>query len=132
MCFRGWWISKLISKKLRFQGSHIKIKTNTEIPVQVDGEPWLQPPGDIVVLRSALKVNTIQISNFSSTHTIHFFGHEKLLEFFFQRHRWPQTKMYTNSNTIFGTVYSCSFTWLDPFCSESLLVIEQKSQAKCY
>ena len=39
------------------QGSHIKIKTNTEIPVQVDGEPWLQPPGDIVVLRSALKVN---------------------------------------------------------------------------
>lgn len=38
------------------QGSHIKIKTNTEIPVQVDGEPWLQPAGDIVVLRSALKV----------------------------------------------------------------------------
>ena len=41
---------------LMFQGSHIKIKTNTEIPVQVDGEPWLQPPGDIVVLKSALKV----------------------------------------------------------------------------
>ena len=28
----------------------------TELPVQVDGEPWLQPPGQVVVLRSALKV----------------------------------------------------------------------------
>ena len=44
------------------QGSHIKIKTNTEIPVQVDGEPWLQPAGDIVVLKSALKVTYNLIS----------------------------------------------------------------------
>ena len=44
-----------------FQGSHIKIKTNVEIPVQVDGEPWLQPPGDIVVLKSALKVRSYKI-----------------------------------------------------------------------
>ena len=43
------------------QGSHIKIKTNVEIPVQVDGEPWLQPPGDIVVLKSALRVRNIHI-----------------------------------------------------------------------
>ena len=28
------------------------------MPVQVDGEPWIQPPGDIVVLKSALKVRT--------------------------------------------------------------------------
>jgi hypothetical protein len=28
----------------------------TELPVHVDGEPWLQPPGQVVVLRSALKV----------------------------------------------------------------------------
>ena len=27
-----------------------------ELPVQVDGEPWLQPAGHVVVLRSALKV----------------------------------------------------------------------------
>jgi len=31
----------------------------TELPVQVDGEPWLQPPGQVVVLRSALKVITV-------------------------------------------------------------------------
>jgi diacylglycerol kinase (ATP) len=42
------------------QGSHIKIKTNTEMPVQVDGEPWLQPAGDIVVLRSALKATMLK------------------------------------------------------------------------
>jgi len=28
-----------------------------ELPVQVDGEPWLQPAGHVVVLRSALKVH---------------------------------------------------------------------------
>ena len=38
------------------QGSHIKIHMNSDVPVQVDGEPWIQPAGDIVVLRSALKV----------------------------------------------------------------------------
>lgn len=39
------------------QGSHIKIRMNSELPVQVDGEPWIQAPSDIVVLRSALKVS---------------------------------------------------------------------------
>ena len=29
---------------------------NTEIPVQVDGEPWLQAPCAITILKSALKV----------------------------------------------------------------------------
>ena len=28
----------------------------------------------------------------------------------FQRHKWPQTKMHTNSNIIFGHSFSCSFT----------------------
>ena len=29
---------------------------NAEIPVHVDGEPWLQPPCAITILKSALKV----------------------------------------------------------------------------
>ncbi|KAJ9586547.1 hypothetical protein L9F63_028409, partial [Diploptera punctata] len=37
------------------QGGHIKIHLNSDIPVQVDGEPWVQSPGDVVVLKSALK-----------------------------------------------------------------------------
>jgi diacylglycerol kinase (ATP) len=38
------------------QGGHIKIHLHSDIPVQVDGEPWVQSPGDVVVLKSALKV----------------------------------------------------------------------------
>ena len=30
---------------------------NAELPVQVDGEPWLQPPCAITILKSALKVS---------------------------------------------------------------------------
>ncbi|EEB11587.1 Diacylglycerol kinase theta, putative [Pediculus humanus corporis] len=37
------------------QGGHIKIHLNSDIPVQVDGEPWVQSPGNVVVLKSALK-----------------------------------------------------------------------------
>ena len=34
----------------------IKIRINTDMPVQVDGEPWIQAPGEVVILKSALKV----------------------------------------------------------------------------
>ncbi|CAK9302070.1 unnamed protein product [Gordionus sp. m RMFG-2023] len=37
------------------QGGHIRITIINEIPIQVDGEPWLQQPGQCVVLKSALK-----------------------------------------------------------------------------
>lgn len=33
---------------------------NTEIPVHVDGEPWLQSPCAITILKSALKVSRIE------------------------------------------------------------------------
>jgi len=32
---------------------------NIELPIQVDGEPWIQSAGEIVVLKSALKVSFV-------------------------------------------------------------------------
>lgn len=43
------------------QGGHIKIHLHSDIPVQVDGEPWVQSPCDVVVLKSALKVKILLI-----------------------------------------------------------------------
>ncbi|RTG85733.1 diacylglycerol kinase (ATP) [Schistosoma bovis] len=42
------------------QGGHIRITVKCDIPVQVDGEPWIQPPGQIIVLRSALKATMLK------------------------------------------------------------------------
>ncbi|XP_062533664.1 diacylglycerol kinase theta isoform X2 [Armigeres subalbatus] len=42
------------------QGGHIKIHLHSDIPVQVDGEPWVQSPGDVVVLKSALKATMLK------------------------------------------------------------------------
>ncbi|XP_076629706.1 diacylglycerol kinase theta isoform X1 [Colletes latitarsis] len=42
------------------QGGHIKIHLHSDTPVQVDGEPWVQSPGDIVVLKSALKATMLK------------------------------------------------------------------------
>lgn len=46
----------LTKKPLNLQGGHIKIRLQVDMPVQVDGEPWLQAAGEVVVLKSALKV----------------------------------------------------------------------------
>lgn len=37
----------------------IKIDMFTDLPVQVDGEPWKQPAGQVVVIRSALKASYV-------------------------------------------------------------------------
>ncbi|XP_068911009.1 diacylglycerol kinase theta isoform X5 [Tenebrio molitor] len=42
------------------QGGHIKIHLHSDIPVQVDGEPWVQSPCDVVVLKSALKATMLK------------------------------------------------------------------------
>ncbi|CAG0904502.1 unnamed protein product [Cyprideis torosa] len=42
------------------QAGHIKIRLNTELPVQIDGEPWIQPPADVVILKSALKATMLK------------------------------------------------------------------------
>nr|CAG4643704.1 EOG090X00MP [Lepidurus arcticus] len=44
------------------QGGHIKIKMHSEMPIQVDGEPWVQGSGEIVVLKSALKATMLKKS----------------------------------------------------------------------
>ncbi|XP_028173215.1 diacylglycerol kinase theta isoform X6 [Ostrinia furnacalis] len=44
------------------QGGHIKINLKSEIPVQVDGEPWVAAPSEVVVLKSALKATMLKKS----------------------------------------------------------------------
>ncbi|XP_032687984.1 diacylglycerol kinase theta isoform X4 [Odontomachus brunneus] len=51
------------------QGGHIKIHLNSDIPVQVDGEPWVQSSGDIVVLKSALKATMLKKSKIKRRNT---------------------------------------------------------------
>lgn len=41
----------------------MKIHLTNEVPVQVDGEPWIQGPGELVILKSALKVCYIKLSS---------------------------------------------------------------------
>ncbi|CAI9728874.1 diacylglycerol kinase theta-like isoform X1 [Octopus vulgaris] len=42
------------------QGGHLRITLLTDLPVQVDGEPWIQPAGQVMVLRSALKATMLK------------------------------------------------------------------------
>nr|CDS26387.1 diacylglycerol kinase [Hymenolepis microstoma] len=42
------------------QAAHLKIILKSELPIQVDGEPFIQPPGQLTVLRSALKATMLK------------------------------------------------------------------------
>ncbi|XP_033117399.1 diacylglycerol kinase theta-like isoform X3 [Anneissia japonica] len=42
------------------QASHIRIWMNSDMPVQVDGEPWMQLSGQVVVSRSALQATMLK------------------------------------------------------------------------
>ncbi|BFZ21453.1 hypothetical protein BsWGS_24491 [Bradybaena similaris] len=44
------------------QGGHLRITLLCDMPVQVDGEPWVQPAGQVIVLRSALKATMLKKS----------------------------------------------------------------------
>lgn len=42
-----------------WQGGHVKIHLNIKTPIQIDGEPTRFGPGEIVILKSALKVSIL-------------------------------------------------------------------------
>ncbi|KAA3678310.1 diacylglycerol kinase (ATP) [Paragonimus westermani] len=42
------------------QAGHLKILLKTELPIQIDGEPFIHPAGQIVVLRSALRATMLR------------------------------------------------------------------------
>uniref|UniRef100_A0A8C1JA05 Diacylglycerol kinase n=1 Tax=Cyprinus carpio TaxID=7962 RepID=A0A8C1JA05_CYPCA len=44
------------------QGSYIRITVNKPIPVQVDGEPWIQSPGQIIISAAGPKVRMLRKS----------------------------------------------------------------------
>ncbi|CAG2115755.1 unnamed protein product [Medioppia subpectinata] len=39
------------------------------MPVQVDGEPWIQTPGEVVILKSALKATMLRKSKMKRRNT---------------------------------------------------------------
>nr|XP_027205590.1 diacylglycerol kinase theta-like [Dermatophagoides pteronyssinus] len=61
--------SGLSSAKRIAQGGHIRIKILTDMPVQVDGEPWIQSPGEIVILKSAVKATMLRKSKMKRRNT---------------------------------------------------------------
>jgi hypothetical protein len=40
--------------------NQIKIRLNTEMPIQVDGEPWIQSACEVNIIRSALKATMLR------------------------------------------------------------------------
>ncbi|CAJ0958372.1 unnamed protein product, partial [Mesorhabditis belari] len=52
--------SKLAAGIRIAQGGSIRITTHEEWPVQVDGEPHIQPPGTITILKSALRAQMLK------------------------------------------------------------------------
>uniref|UniRef100_A0A8C4S5G4 Diacylglycerol kinase n=1 Tax=Erpetoichthys calabaricus TaxID=27687 RepID=A0A8C4S5G4_ERPCA len=44
------------------QGSYIRVSITKPIPVQVDGEPWIQPPGQIIISVAGPKVHMLRKS----------------------------------------------------------------------
>ncbi|CAJ0928790.1 unnamed protein product [Ranitomeya imitator] len=44
------------------QGSYFRVTLLKPIPVQVDGEPWIQPPGQIIISAAGPKVHMLKKS----------------------------------------------------------------------
>ncbi|XP_058874845.1 diacylglycerol kinase theta-like [Acipenser ruthenus] len=44
------------------QGAYVRVTITKPIPVQVDGEPWIQPPGEIIISAAGPKVHMLRKS----------------------------------------------------------------------
>lgn len=59
-----------LSRALRIaQGGRIKLRLNTEVPIQVDGEPWIQSACEVNIIRSALKATMLRKSKMKRRNT---------------------------------------------------------------
>lgn len=66
VCVQGQVQSGLRSGIRIAQGNYIRLTVSKPIPVQVDGEPWIQPPGHIIISAAGPKVQCdISISQVS-------------------------------------------------------------------
>jgi hypothetical protein len=45
------------------QGNYVRITVTKPIPVQVDGEPWIQAPGNIIISAAGPKVTAFPYYN---------------------------------------------------------------------
>lgn len=67
LSFQGQVQSGLRSGIRLAQGSYIRITVTKPIPVQVDGEPWIQSPGQIIISAAGPKVlQLFQVLNIAS------------------------------------------------------------------
>ena len=56
VCVQGQVQSGMRSGIRIAQGNYVRLVLSKAVPVQVDGEPWLQPPGHVVVSAAGPKV----------------------------------------------------------------------------
>lgn len=59
VCVQGQVQSGMRSGIRIAQGNYIRLTVSKPIPVQVDGEPWIQPPGHIIISAAGPKVNSV-------------------------------------------------------------------------
>lgn len=77
-------------------GSRIKLRLNTEVPIQVDGEPWIQPACEVNILRSALKATMLRKIKMKRRNTEPSINHELERESQEARNRHEERILFIN------------------------------------
>lgn len=62
LCVQGQVQSGLRSAIRIAQGNYVRLTLSKATPVQVDGEPWIQPPGIIIISAAGPKVSRMRSS----------------------------------------------------------------------